>query len=48
MPTVSVGDAVKNDDQVGKLAGEELTLTTMGGIGYMDSLDAGEILGIGG
>lgn len=48
VPTVSVGDAVKNDDQIGKLAGEELTLTTMGGIGYMDSLDAGEILGIGG
>ena len=48
VPTVSVGDAVKNDDQVGKLAGEELTLTTMGGSGYMDSLDAGEILGIGG
>ena len=47
VPTVRAGQAVVNSDEIGYLAEEILSVETVGGVGYMDSLNVNDISGMG-
>lgn len=44
-PGIKVGAEVKNSDTIGQLSQEVLSLETVSGIGYIDSLDIKELVG---
>lgn len=48
VPGVKAGDTVQNSDTIGQLMGEVLCLETVGGIGYVDSLNMQELTSMGG